>query len=107
MQVLVNFKICDNSKDCLGIPACPTEAFHWDAQNKTIAIDNSLCTFCGDCGDVCEVEAIKVPQNEQDFLRLKREIDEDPRSVSDLFVDRYGAEPVSKAFVLAQSKFDN
>jgi len=45
MAVLINFKICDNSKDCSGIRVCPMKAFFWDEKRKTVAVEkkNALC----------------------------------------------------------------
>ena len=40
MSVLINFKICDNAKECGGIEVCPTGALSWDEENETIKIDN-------------------------------------------------------------------
>lgn len=106
MPVLINFKICDNSVDCSGIEVCPVEAFYWDEKNKTIAVDNSKCINCGKCEIACPVDAIRVARNEEEYKKIKKEIDEDPRKVSDLFVDRYGAQSVGPAFLVPQSKFD-
>lgn len=105
MPALINFKICDNSKDCSGIEVCPTGAFYWDEKNKTIGIDNSKCVSCGACEKACPVGAIKVAKTEEKYRKIKKEIDEDPRKVSDLFVDRYGAQPIHPAFLIPQSKF--
>lgn len=41
MAVLVNFKICDNAKECSGIEVCPTQALSWDEKEETIVIDNN------------------------------------------------------------------
>jgi len=106
MPVLVNFKICDNSKDCSGITACPNKVFLWNALKKTIFFDNAKCTACGGCVSSCPVGAIKVAKNQKEFKKLKKEIREDPRKVSDLFIDRYGAQPLHKAFFISQDKFD-
>jgi len=106
MPVLVNFKICDNSRDCSGIEACPTGAFYWDEDNKTIAIDDSKCSACGVCEESCPVGAIRVAKNSKEYSRIKKEIDADTRTVSDLFIDRYGAEPKDPAFLISQDKFD-
>jgi len=106
MSVLINFKICDNSKDCNGIEVCPTQAIYWDEENKTLAIDNSKCISCGVCEPSCPVNAIRVAKTEEEYNKIKREIDEDPRKVSDLFVDRYGAVPIDIAFFIPQNKFD-
>ena len=106
MSVLINFKICDNSKDCNGIAVCPVKAFYWDEKKKTLKIDNSKCISCGKCEDSCPVNAIRVARNEQEYKNIKKEIDEDPRKVSDLFVDRYGATSVSPAFLISPDKFE-
>lgn len=105
MPVLINFKICDNAKECYGIEACPTHAFHWDEKNKTIAVDDSKCNLCGKCGKSCEVGAIHVARSKQEYERIKKEIDEDPRKISDLFVDRYGAQPIHPAYIVKQDDF--
>ena len=106
MSVLINFKICDNSKDCNGIAVCPIKAFYWDEEKKTIAVDETKCISCGKCEESCPVNAIRVARNEKEFKKIKKEIDEDPRKISDLFVDRYGATSVSPAFLISPDKFE-
>ena len=53
MAVLINFKICDNAKECGGIAVCPTGALSYDDEKESIVIDNdpnvkyvSLCPKC-------------------------------------------------------------
>ncbi len=106
MSVLINFKICDNAKDCNGIAVCKTGALSWDEENKSITIDNSKCISCGACEKACMVHAIRVAKSAKEFEAIKKEIANDNRKVSDLFVDRYGAQPVSPAFVTKESRFD-
>jgi len=106
MPVLINFKICDNSEDCSGIEACPTGAFQWDEKNKTISVDNSKCISCGACEKSCPVDAIRVAKDEKEYKKIKKEIDRDSRKVSDLFIDRYGAQPIHPAFIIPQGKFE-
>jgi NAD-dependent dihydropyrimidine dehydrogenase PreA subunit len=106
MPALINFKICDNSIDCSGISVCPTGAFYWDEKKKTIAVDNSKCISCGKCEKSCPVDAIKVAKNEKEYKKIKKEIDSDPRKVSDLFIDRYGAQPTDPAFHISAERFE-
>ncbi|MFH1551841.1 MAG: 4Fe-4S dicluster domain-containing protein [bacterium] len=106
MAVLINFKICDNSKDCDGIKICPTKAFYWDKKKKTITVDNKKCINCGRCEEACLAGAIKVAKTEKEYKKIKKEIDEDPRKVSDLFIDRYGAQPLELAFLCPQEQFN-
>ncbi|MFH1240078.1 MAG: 4Fe-4S dicluster domain-containing protein [Candidatus Diapherotrites archaeon] len=106
MPVLINFKICDNSKDCSGIDVCPVSAFYWDDKNRTIAVDNSKCISCGQCETSCPVGAIRVAKTDEEYEKIKKEIEADPRKVSDLFVDKYGAEPVDPAFLISVNQFN-
>ena len=106
MSVLINFKVCDNSPDCTGIQDCPTGALYWDEEKRTIAFNEDDCTLCGVCEDACLVDAIRVASTDEEYQRIKKEIDEDPRKVTDLFVDRYGAQPIQEAFLAQQDKFD-
>lgn len=98
MSVLVNFKICDNAKECGGIAVCPTGALSWDEEKETIKIDNDKCISCGACERECPIGAISVARTEEEYDKLKKEIDEDPRTTKDLFVDRYGAVSISEFF---------
>jgi NAD-dependent dihydropyrimidine dehydrogenase PreA subunit len=105
MPVLINFKICDNSKDCFGISTCKRGAFHWDERKHSIAVNKSKCVLCGKCEDACAVHAIFVAKTPEEAVQIQKQIDADPRKTSDLFVDRYGAEPVDPSFVISPSKF--
>jgi len=106
MPVLINFKICDNAEECNGIDVCPTGALYWDKEKKKIGIDNSKCSNCGKCEKACMVNAISVVKSEEEYNQKKKEIEQDPRNVSDLFVDRYGAQPVISTFIIPDGKFD-
>jgi NAD-dependent dihydropyrimidine dehydrogenase PreA subunit len=105
MTVLINFKICDNAKECNGIAICPTGTITWNEKKKTIEIDNSKCISCGKCETSCSVGAIRVARNDQEYKKIKKEFDEDPRKVSDLFVDRYGAQTIQQAFLIPDNRF--
>lgn len=94
MPVLINFKICDNSRDCSGFDVCPAKVFEWDENRKTIVLHNKRCIGCGKCRDCCPVGAIRFAKDEKEAEKIKEEIANDPRQVSDLFVDRYGASSI-------------
>ena len=40
MPVLINFKICDNAKECGGIAVCPTGAISYVENKESLVIDN-------------------------------------------------------------------
>ena len=103
MSVLVNFKICDNAKECGGVAVCPVGAFSWDDEKETIVLDNEKCISCGLCEKECPIGAIRVAKTEEEYEKIKQEIDDDPRTTKDLFVDRYGAAPLSEFFMIDAS----
>ena len=101
MPVLINFKICDNAEACNGIKVCPTKAFHWNESKKTLEIDKEKCIECGLCAtseNTCREGAIHFAKTEEEYKKIKEEIDNDPRTIKDLMVDRYGATPINKPF---------
>lgn len=98
MAVLVNFKICDNAKECSGIAVCPTGAISWDDKKESIVIDNDKCISCGLCEKECPIGAFSVAKTDEEYKKIKKEIDDDPRTTKDLFVDRYGAVAISDFF---------
>lgn len=98
MAVLVNFKICDNAKECGGIAACPTGALSWDEEKETIKIDNDKCISCGLCEKECPIGAITVAKSDEEYNKIQKEIEDDPRTTKDLFVDRYGSAAISDFF---------
>lgn len=94
MPVILNLKRCDNVKECGAPAACPTHAFYWDEQNNTLATDVSLCIDCGKCESCCSSGAILVV-SQQEYQPTLKLIEDDPSTIQDLFVDRYGAMSVS------------
>ena len=76
MAVFVNFKICDNAKECGGVAVCPTGAFTYDDEKETIVIDNEKCISCGLCEKECPIGAIRVAKTEEEYNNLPEEIKE-------------------------------
>lgn len=107
MAVLVNFKICDNAKECGGIAVCPTGALSYDDEKETIIIDNDKCISCGRCERECPIGAIMVARTDEEYGKIKKEIDNDSRTTKDLFVDRYGATPLSEFFMIESDDIEN
>lgn len=106
MPVLLNFKICDNAKECGGVAVCPTGAIAFDEEKETLVIDNDKCISCGQCENECPIGAIRVAKDENEYKEIKEEIDNDPRKIKDLFVDRYGAAPLSKFFMIEAEEIE-
>ncbi len=69
MAVLINFKICDNAKECGGIAVCPTGALSWNEEKGIIQIDNDKCISCGLCEKECPIGAIMVAKNEKEYSK--------------------------------------
>ena len=106
MAVLINFKICDNAPECGGIEVCPTKALFWDGKKDKIGIDNDKCSNCKKCEEACPVFAIKIAKTAKEYEKFKKEVDEDPRRMSDLFVDRYGAMPIDPDALIKEEDFE-
>ena len=106
MSTLINYKICDNSPECGGIAVCPTKAMSYDEEKNTITIDNEKCINCGLCKANCPVSAIYVAKTEEEYEEYKKEIEEDNRKIKDLFVDRYGAVPISDFFMITEQQLE-
>jgi len=107
MAVLINFKICDNAKECGGIAVCPTGALSYDDKEQSIIIDNDKCISCGRCESECPIGAIMVARTDEEYDKIKEEIDNDTRTTKDLFVDRYGATPLSEFFMIESADIKN
>jgi len=106
MPAIINFKICDNAKECSGIAICPTKAMHYDEEKQTIVIDKDKCTSCGLCRPECPIGAIQVGRTDEEYQQCQKEIAEDPRTIKDLFVDRYGASPIFEFFMINNDQLD-
>ena len=107
MAVLVNFKICDNAPECGGIAVCPTGALTYDENKKTMIIDNDKCITCGACEPECPIGSIMVAGTDNEYAEYQKQIDEDPRTIKDLFVDRYGAAPINEFFMIKESELED
>jgi len=90
MPAIINFKICDNSNQCDALATCPNKAIAWNEAKKTLEIDESKCTSCGLCAKACSAGAVQVATGKE-FEKIKKEIEQDSRRTSDLFIERYGA----------------
>jgi len=107
MAVLINFKVCDNAKECGGVEVCPTGAISWNEDKNSIVLDNSKCISCGKCVNWCPVNAIHVAKTNSEYKKLEKEIENDSRKASDLFVDRYGAQPIDPDCLLEEESLEN
>lgn len=101
MPVILNLKRCDNVKECGAPSACPTGAFFWDEQKKTLAVDISKCIDCFACAKCCSTGAILVVPDKDEYAETINLIENDPATIEDLFVDRYGAMTVKGTNELA------
>lgn len=99
MAVLINFKICDNDKACSGMSACKRGVFSWNDENHTLVIDNSKCVNCGLCEKACMVHAIRVAKTPEEYKKIQKEFDDDPRSINDLLVEKFGGKPIDDAML--------
>ncbi len=106
MSVVINFKICDNAKECDGIKACPVGAFKWDDEKQTIYVDNDACIDCGACESACTVNAVKVTKSKEEYDEALKSVDEDLRTRQDLFCERYGASPIQEELLYKESEIN-
>lgn len=105
MKALINYKICDNAPECSGIAVCPVKAMYYDEQQKQVVVADS-CTNCGLCEKECPVGAILCSQNATEYSANQELIANDKRTIKDLFVDRYGAVPLSEFFMINEADLE-
>jgi len=104
MPPIINFKICDNTENCSLIKKCPRGVFGWDAKHKTLTVNDRRCHKCvGECVNLCPVKAVSFGATDEDCRRIAGEIERDTRTITELFIDRYGAMPIDDAFVFELS----
>ena len=106
MPVLINWKICDNAPECSGIAVCKTGAMYWDAEKKKIGIDSSKCTGCQLCVKACPTGAILFAKDQSEYAIIEKQLEEDPRTEEELFVDRYGAVAIDKIMMVDENNFE-
>ncbi len=106
MPAIINHKICDNASACGGIEVCPVGAFTYNKEKKRIEIDNSKCISCGACERACPIGAIGVARTQEEYEELKQEIENDPRTVEDLFVEKFGADIIDENKVIDADKIE-
>lgn len=110
MAVKINFNICDNSSECSGIAVCDTGAIYWDENGTNIlgekgvlSVDNRKCIACEKCvgENGCPVGAIIFAPTDRELDTLTATLNIDEDQIRNLFVDRYGAEPVDEAICIS------
>lgn len=107
MAVLINFKICDNDKACSGMNICPRKVFSWNEEKETLEINNDLCINCGLCVKSCMVSAIRLAKTDEEYNKIEKEFEADPRSINDLFIERYGAVPIDNAMIGTEDELED
>lgn len=102
-----NYKICDNAPECDGIRVCPVKAITFNEETQSVEIDNEKCISCGLCENACPIGAFRVAKTEEEAIKIQEEIEQDPRTTKDLFVDRYGAAPLSEFFMIDANEIES
>ncbi|MCL2629784.1 MAG: 4Fe-4S dicluster domain-containing protein [Alphaproteobacteria bacterium] len=108
-KIIINPKVCDLSPICGGVAVCPTQALQYDKAARKINFDESKCVGCGACVAECPAAALSLARNAEEERQIMAEIDADPRTVEELFVDRYGSttvdmQPISYAEAIDKTK---
>mgnify|MGYP001559449525 FL=1 len=103
MPIKINFNACDNSKECSGLAICPMNAIYWDDEKLnfqkkkgTLCVDNNKCVSCGQCVSACPIGAIIFAKTNKDLDNLADSLHINSKTVAELFVERYGAEPMNE-----------
>jgi len=108
MPAIINENICDHADVCKGIEVCPTGAFYYDKEKDRLRIDDSKCNDCEACLNECPIGAIRFCKKDdiKGLERIMKEIEEDSRTLEELRIDRYGAQPIDKNILLDENDVD-
>lgn len=107
MPVIVNYKICDSAPECPGIEVCPTNAIFYDNEKKEIRVNEKKCIDCERCIAVCDAGALKLYRIEQERKKIMDDIAQQNMTKKELFVDRYGAQPIDNEKLIETIMLDH
>lgn len=104
MPPIINFNKCDNSPECDAVKVCPVKAISYDQKKQKIVIDKDKCINCGLCVNTCQAGALKMVSNE-DYEDSQKQIEKEVDKTKELFVERYGAEPIDENMLKTEEEF--
>jgi Fe-S-cluster-containing hydrogenase component 2 len=116
VPIKFNFNICDNSPECSGRAVCPTGAIFWDeiginafGEKGVLCVEDNKCISCGQCvgDDGCPVGAIVFAHTKEELAELIKGTEIDINKVKDLFVERYGAEPIDGGICIKPDEIES
>lgn len=101
---ILHTNLCDNNPDCPMINLCPQHAVKYDNKTLRIWVDEDLCVVCRKCYDE-HCRLFEISENESDYKRIKKKIEDDPCQQSDLQIDRFGADIVDNVYAIEESNW--